>query len=40
MIKARTSTGITVTEYLGSFGHKEQADFELAAIDSDKTISF
>lgn len=40
MIKARTSTGITVTEYIGSFGFKEQADFEISSIDADKTISF
>ena len=40
MIKARTSTGITVTEYQGGFGVKEVADFEIASIDSDKTISF
>lgn len=39
-IKARTSTGLTVTEYFGGFGVKETADFELAAIDSDKGIGF
>lgn len=39
-IKARTSTGLTVTEYFGSFGFKEAADFELASFDSDKTIGF
>ena len=39
-IKARTSTGLTVTEYFGSFGFKETADFELSAFDSDKSIGF
>jgi protein transport protein SEC24 len=39
-IKARTSTGLTVTEYFGGFGFKEQADFELAGFDSDKVIGF
>lgn len=40
MIKARTSTGISVTEYHGSFGLKEASDFEIASIDADKTVSF
>jgi protein transport protein SEC24 len=40
MIKARSSTGITVTEYHGSFGLKEAADFEISGIDADKTLSF
>lgn len=39
-IKARTSTGFTVTEYFGGFGVKESVDFELAAIDSDKFVGF
>ena len=39
-IKARTSTGLTVTEYFGSFGVKESADFELAGFDCDKSIGF
>ena len=39
-IKARTSTGMSVTEYFGGFGVKESADFELSAIDSDKSVSF
>jgi len=39
-IKARTSTGLTVTEYFGGFGFKEAADFELSAIDCDKSIGF
>jgi protein transport protein SEC24 len=39
-IKARTSTGLTVTEYFGGFGYKEVADFELAAFDSDKSLGF
>lgn len=39
-IKARTSTGLSVVEYFGGFGVKEQADFELSAIDSDKSIGF
>lgn len=37
-IKARTSTGLSVIEYFGGFGVKEIADFELAAIDCDKTV--
>ena len=40
MIKARSSTGISVTEYHGTFTVKEAADFEVAGIDADKTISF
>lgn len=40
MIKARTSTGISVTEYHGGFALKEAADFEISSIDADKTISF
>jgi hypothetical protein len=40
MIKARTSTGISVTEYHGTFGFKEAPDFEVAGIDADKTVSF
>jgi protein transport protein SEC24 len=39
VIKVRTSTGFSVTEYFGGFLYKETVDFELAAIDSDKTIS-
>jgi protein transport protein SEC24 len=39
-IKARTSTGFTVTEYFGGFGVHESIDFELSAIDSDKFIGF
>lgn len=31
---------MTVTEYFGGFGVKEVADFELSAIDSDKSIGF
>lgn len=40
MIKARTSTGISVTEYHGTFGFKEASDFEIAGIDADKSVSF
>ena len=40
MIKARSSTGISVIEYQGGFSYKEAADFEIAGIDADKTISF
>lgn len=40
IIKARTSTGFSVTEYFGAFGYKETVDFELSALDSDKTVSF
>ena len=39
-VKARTSTGITQTEYYGSFAFVPLADFEIAAIDADKTVSF
>jgi protein transport protein SEC24 len=39
-IKARVSTGLTVTEYFGSFGFKEVADFELSAFDCDKSLGF
>ena len=40
MIKARTGQGLTLEEYYGAFGKKETTDFELAAIDADKCISF
>jgi len=40
VIKARTSAGISITEYFGSFSIKETVDFELAAIDADKCIGF
>jgi hypothetical protein len=40
VIKARCSTGFSVTSYFGSFLLKEQVDFDLAAIDADKTFSF
>ena len=40
VIKARCNTGFSVTEYFGGFLCKEMVDFELAAIDSDKTFSF
>lgn len=40
MIKARCNTGFSITEYFGGFLFKEMVDFELAAIDSDKTLSF
>lgn len=29
-----------MTEYFGSFGFKEIADFSLAAIDCDKSLGF
>ena len=29
-----------MTEYFGGFGVKDLADFELSAIDSDKSIGF
>ena len=29
-----------MTEYFGGFGVKELPDFELAAIDSDKSVGF
>ena len=40
VIKARTNTGFSITEYFGGFTFKETVDFELSAIDADKTISF
>lgn len=40
MIKARCSTGYSVTSYFGGFLQKEQVDFDLAAIDADKSFSF
>ena len=40
VIKARCSTGFSVTEYFGGFLYKETSDFELSAIDSDKSLSF
>ena len=40
VIRARSSTGFSVTEYFGSFLYKESVDFELSAIDSDKTVAF
>ena len=39
-IKARTSTGFSITEYFGGFTFKEVVDFELSAIDADKSIAF
>jgi len=39
-IKVRCSKGFTVTEYFGGFGVKEAVDFELSAIDADKTFGF
>ena len=36
--KCRTSTGFSVTEYIGSFLFKERADFELSGMDADKSI--
>jgi hypothetical protein len=40
VVRARTSTGFSVTEYFGAFLFKESVDFELSGIDSDKTIQF
>lgn len=39
-IKARCTTGFTVTEYFGHFGLREAVDFQLASIDSDKSFGF
>jgi protein transport protein SEC24 len=39
-IKVRCSKGFTVTEYFGSFGLRESVDFELSAIDADKSFGF
>ena len=36
--KVRTSSGFTATEYFGGFLYKEEVDFELSSLDSDKTI--
>lgn len=40
MVKARCSTGFTVTEYFGGFGVKEAVDFQLSSIDADKSFCF
>jgi hypothetical protein len=40
VVKARTSTGFSITEYFGGFNFKESVDFELSSIDADKTIAF
>eukprot|EP00349_Pseudokeronopsis_sp_Brazil_P002794 CAMPEP_0202963266 /NCGR_PEP_ID=MMETSP1396-20130829/7245_1 /ASSEMBLY_ACC=CAM_ASM_000872 /TAXON_ID= /ORGANISM="Pseudokeronopsis sp., Strain Brazil" /LENGTH=361 /DNA_ID=CAMNT_0049684321 /DNA_START=1043 /DNA_END=2128 /DNA_ORIENTATION=+ len=40
VLKARTSQGLSVVEYFGSFLQKEVVDFELSSIDADKTVSF
>jgi len=40
VMKARTSSGFTVTEYFGGFTFKETVDFELSAIDADKGLAF
>lgn len=39
-VKARCSTGFSVTEYFGSFGVREAVDFELSSIDADKSFGF
>lgn len=39
-VKARCSTGYTVTEYFGSFGSRDSVDFELSSIDADKSFGF
>jgi protein transport protein SEC24 len=39
-IKARCSTGFTVTQYFGSFGLHESVDFHLSSIHSDKSFGF
>ena len=39
-VKARCSTGYTVTEYFGSFGSRDAVDFELSSIDADKSFGF
>lgn len=38
-MKLRTSTGMTCTEYIGSFMRQQRTDCGLAAIDSDKVIT-
>ena len=40
MIKARCSKGMSVTEYFGGFGLRESVEFQLSAIDADKTFGF
>lgn len=38
MIKARCSKGMSITEYFGGFGLRESVEFQLSAIDADKTF--
>jgi len=38
MIKARCSTGFTVTEYFGGFGLRESVELHLASLDADKSF--
>lgn len=39
-VKARTSTGYTVTEYFGTFGNKELSDFGIGSLNADSTFGF
>jgi hypothetical protein len=38
-MKLRVSSGLSVSDYIGSFMRSEAADMALAALDSDKVIS-
>ena len=40
MVKARCSTGFSVTEYFGGFGLREASEFKLSSIDADKSFGF
>jgi protein transport protein SEC24 len=39
-VKARVSQGLSLVEYIGGFGFKEQPDFNISALDSDKSLGF
>jgi len=38
-MKLRVSTGLSVSDYVGSFMRSERSDMALAAMDSDKVVS-
>jgi len=40
MVKARCSTGLSVTEYFGGFGVTSTKEFSLSSLDADKTFGF
>ena len=39
-MKARSSMGLTVTNYFGGFGESSENTVELSCLDADKTIGF